>query len=315
MERNFSNRESSHVVHLQMMLSTSEAGAQAYLGNGRWRLLEFNGVLPVHFSKLQARRGAGAIREGHYYFTYPKIGQLLNFSTLDVNSDIKPTPKMIKNAYQSHKMTAEVAREEYRKFGKAGMRGFFDELEFQRKELARVAQVQALEVRKQKATAMMKPFKPVPKEGEEFIRQFLETEFPLRFKPLVYDGPTQFGKSRALDEYFGNKYTHMVGCQNDVEPDLREFDKNKVNIKALRFEECSWKTVYNHKLLFQAGMDPVDLGQSSTNCHAYRVDVYGTPMLVACNDFWKDCHTICAEREYLNKNILYYKVQAPLWEE
>ena len=44
--------------------------------------------------------------------------------------------------------------------------------------------------------------------------------------------------------------------------------------------------VYENKLLFQAGYKPINLGQSATNCLAYNVYAYCSPMMVCTNNFY-----------------------------
>ena len=92
-------------VHLQALLS--ERTNRINLQNGRWRELTFDGVAPSHLSKCQSpnakrrddkgasdvgdltdgnRSSAATVRrimEGHYYFSYPKVGVLFQWSTLE----------------------------------------------------------------------------------------------------------------------------------------------------------------------------------------------------------------------------------------
>ena len=70
--------------------------------------------------------------------------------------------------------------------------------------------------------------------------------------------------------------------------------------------------IYENKLLFQAGSSQICLGQSATNCHAYLVLVYHTPMIVCTNNFWEGVTP--AAQEYLQENIVYHHVTEICWQ-
>jgi len=79
--------------------------------------------------------------------------------------------------------------------------------------------------------------------------------------------------------------------------------------KAILFDEGSWQLVHSNKLLFQAGVDPVGLGESPTMQYAYSVFVYGVPMIVCSNNFYRDVGE--EEYNYMLENVIYLKVDKP----
>jgi len=63
-----------------------------------------------------------------------------------------------------------------------------------------------------------------------------------------------------------------------------------------------------NKMVFQAGVDPVGLGQSACNQHAYTVWLFGIPMILCSNDFQlktrDDSPMLEVDEEYLENNIV-----------
>ena len=72
--------------------------------------------------------------------------------------------------------------------------------------------------------------------------------------------------------------------------------------------------VVRNKKLFQAPLEPVQLGQSSTNCFAYAISCHGV-LLVVCSNKWRaELQELSDEdREWLERNQVYVHVTEPLW--
>ena len=84
---------------------------------------------------------------------------------------------------------------------------------------------------------------------------------------------------------------------------------------CIRDSEGTPQTVLKQKKLFQAQPAWVDLGTSTTNCHAYRV-MLGKQRLIICSNTWlEQCARLSeADREWITSNQVLIEVKAPLWE-
>ena len=87
-------------------------------------------------------------------------------------------------------------------------------------------------------------------------------------------------------------------------PCMNEFQLNPDRYKCIMFEEGSCKLILQNKLLFQAGSQMVQIGQSPTQQYVQIVLVYGVPMIMTTNDFWEEVHDEKA-KQYLAANIIY----------
>jgi hypothetical protein len=136
----------------------------------------------------------------------------------------------------------------------------------------------------------------------------LTTSKQLRFKPLLLQGPTRCGKSRKAISIYGHDRTMVVNCQGlgAALPSLREFSRERFS--CIVFDEISSIQVLRNKMVFQAGVDEVTLGQSACNQHAYSVWLFGIPMILCSNDFQlksrDDSPMMRVDEEYLEHNIV-----------
>ena len=108
-----------------------------------------------------------------------------------------------------------------------------------------------------------------------------------RHKLLIYDGPSQMGKTERAAHWFGPANTLLIQTQSLTTPNLREWASGEY--KAIVYDEGSWELVSSNKALFQSGSRPVQLSQSQCNDRAHNVVVYRCPMIVTSNCFWKGC--------------------------
>jgi len=136
----------------------------------------------------------------------------------------------------------------------------------------------------------------------------LRSSMQLRFKPLLLQGPTRCGKTRKAISIFGHGRTMVVNCQGlgAALPSIREFCRERFS--CILFDEISSIQVLRNKMVFQAGVDPVVLGQSACNQHAYTVWLFGIPMILCSNDFQlksrDDSPMLEVDEEYLENNIV-----------
>ena len=95
----------------------------------------------------------------------------------------------------------------------------------------------------------------------------------------------------------------MQGLGSNL-PCLREFTKKDYD--SIVFDEACHEQVLMNKMLFQAGPWLVSLGQSACGQHAYKLDVYGVPMILCSNNFkMRESEGLTPEEsDWLQGNIL-----------
>ena len=100
---------------------------------------------------------------------------------------------------------------------------------------------------------------------------------------MVLEGPSSVGKTVLAKSFFGPDKTFYYNMQTAAEPDLRGFKIG--HHKACVFDEITWGQVIKLKVLFQAGVDGVDLGVSQCNQFAYWRFLYGVA-IICCTNEW-----------------------------
>ena len=141
-------------------------------------------------------------------------------------------------------------------------------------------------------------------------RQYVSclVELAMRFQSLLLKGESQSGKTRKAISIFGHSRSLVVNCQGlgSNLPSLRQFSREKH--LCIIFDECSSRQVLANKLVFQAGVDPVTLGQSACNAHAYEIWLHAVPMILCSNDFQMVSSNneamTQAEEDWLTANII-----------
>ncbi len=327
-------------VHLQAFLS--ERTNKIDLWNGRWRELTFDGVAPSHLSKCQSpnakrrddkgasdvsdltdgsRSSAAAtarIMEGHYYFSYPKVGGLFQWSTLKKYEDYFPRVRWVQNAVHARKMLLGAADDELYET-RQPCKGMIDHVKklVEREEEKQAAEEQRAENARFRLTAS--PFGLGPPHVAarlELWRRVKEglVDKPPRSKPIVIDGPSQMDKSQWALQHYGDR-TPAVNCQGVTEPPLRYYQARQSSFDAIVFEEGSWELVCHNKMLFQSTNAQVDMASSATNCHSYRVRAHCVPMFITANEFFVgiDDEKNIAAKDYVEKNIEFWRIDSPLY--
>jgi len=71
--------------------------------------------------------------------------------------------------------------------------------------------------------------------------------------------------------------------------------------------------VLNNKLVFQAGIDNVMLGQSNCNEHVYSVWLYGVPLVVSTNDWLLGASL--EQQDWNFRNSVLVNVKEKMWVE
>ncbi|MCP4243842.1 MAG: hypothetical protein GY772_25090 [bacterium] len=136
-----------------------------------------------------------------------------------------------------------------------------------------------------------------------------------RFCFLVLDGPSGYGKTRFSEHIAGDPRAFLcVDCAAAVEPNLRKSERGTHEL--ILFDEGKPQMVVTRKKLFQASIDPVQLGASATNAYSYELWLHRVKMVIASNRWKEDMSLLGAsDRAWLEANSVYCAVSEPLWEQ
>ena len=152
----------------------------------------------------------------------------------------------------------------------------------------------------------MRPFKTYAAIAE-FERQF--AGILSRYKFLVIEGKSKTGKTYFTKWMLGAPdRVFETNCASCPEPELRDF--NALYHQIILFDEAAPQMVIKQKKLFQAPPCFVELGCSTTNCHAYRVLLTGI-RLVICSNGWSEevaAMRSQADRDWLHDNSIVLNV-------
>lgn len=155
----------------------------------------------------------------------------------------------------------------------------------------------------------MRPFHPSA-EIDIFMTQFVDslTAPKGRYRMLLLRGTSRSGKTAKACSLFGPMFTLVANCQG-MSPDLPSIaDFSRSTHHAIVWDEIDHWQILNNKKAFQAGVDPVTLGQSKCNAHAYRRWLHAVPMILCSNVFaWPedaDCDLSTEDADWLVKNII-----------
>ena len=144
----------------------------------------------------------------------------------------------------------------------------------------------------------------VPKDYSIFTEWLrIQARVLYRQFTFVVDGDTYCGKTMYLKTMLPGK-TFICNCRGVEHPDLRDFEGLPYEDNIL-FDEGGPQMVQLHRDLFQAPKHDITLGQSGTNCYAYKVNVFRVRLAITCND-WKAALQKLAEsdRKWVEKNTM-----------
>jgi len=284
--------------------------------------IRFDGQPPSHISLTGggdgvglARRGrAGLLHQGHFYLQMRKVGSLHRRTNYAKGVDFPVRLNWILLQWQQRKISHKDARLEVIDSRDKVQRGLQAIEQQERAEAALAAEAKMAQV----GTPALLPFKQALPLEVEWLRQYsaLDGDAPegrrWRFKCLVYDGPSRTGKTMRAMNWFGRAQTLRLNCQKVVAPSMQRWVSGQHS--AILFDEGNWDLVHSNKMLFQAGPEPVELGQSPCGAYVYTVNVFAVPMVVCSNAFWAGCPAVGDEREWLEENIFYVRWDTPVFE-
>ena len=295
-----------------------------------WRTAcEFNNKAPGHFVHCFAGRGkrgrARSINEGHFYLQVNKTGMIHRHANYRKNEHYLVMSRWVLDMWRLRKLSHESAIKEIiasRDHATHGVQ------EVQRQMQLEYDQWSKEQEDIQRRAAVLRPFKPPTAVEQQWLRQYIDVPVDpsasardhgisasgkrRRYRVLVYDGPSQTGKSERAMHWFTEAKTLRLNCQKVASPCMKEFLYGQH--AAIVFEETTWAIMWESRQLFQAGPARVLLGQSQCNEHAYSVWAHAVPFIICSNEFWNGCRDPVA-KDWIEKNIYYQYWDCPTWVE
>ena len=279
------------------------------------------GAVPFVDTNDAARVGMAAMGRGggpsatkaaaaHYYCAAPKIGQVMSYSTVEAHVDYRVKPMWITNMVSANKMTPAKARLQYAK-ALQGLIGNMNNLK-KRDEVSTYEVDDAeLQTILETIASRRQRFRDVPAVKDEWLKQYEVVRD--RYKFLVLCGPSRTGKTVYCRHMFGDAGKVLeVNCASGAEPNLRPFLRAKH--QGILFDEATPALVLRQKKMFQAPACWLDLGGSTTNCHAYPLMLSGTKMMICSNTWDEHLQELGeADRDWLIANSVCVEVLGPLW--
>ena len=111
---------------------------------------------------------------------------------------------------------------------------------------------------------------------------------------------------------FGRESSLEVNAAGEDQPSLQNFDFQRH--KLILLDEASPEMVLRNRKVFQAPNAVLELGQSKTNCHSYRVYLNGVLFVIASNGWADDVLALPpSSRKWIEANQVLVNVTRPLW--
>ena len=250
--------------------------------------LKYNGFLPHgQMAKGRGGRVIQSVDRGHCYSQLVKAGSIYQATNYPRGVAFVCKAEWILSQWKQRKLTADRARQEIifsRDRVEASLHHLTAWQDLQQQAL--------VEVRQRDAKAAFEftkcGFKKIPQVDawkEQYTAE--NAKGKTRFKFLILEGPSRFGKTRFACELFGSEFTCVINCQGVQQPYLARYDAGKH--KAILLDEPSAELVGRCKVFLQAGLDGCELYQSATQRYTKWYCVYSVPIIICTND-WSSQH-------------------------
>ena len=262
----------------------------------------------IHISEaeisLRRKVGWGAF----YYVSAPKISQLWSISTKLPFDEYPVNMQWIWNLLQASKMSAEQARNELIK-GAHRLPNHLPALERLKLEVANLKVMNRIEQKEEEFAKLRKPFKSIAPVDKLIADLTVPRE---RRKFLVLEGPSRVGKTQYALSLFGQKSTLEINAADEVHPSLQAFCAEEH--RCILLDEASPEMVVTNRKLFQAPNALIQLAQSKTSCHMYRVYLNDTLICICSNAWQSKVDQLPAScRDWIMANQVLIRVTRPLW--
>ena len=248
---------------------------------------------------------------GFFYCSVPKYGQVHVGSSKEAFRDYPVQGQWVMSLLQAGKVTAADARQLIFRVAH-GVTRLLADLDVVERELE-VTRVRAAQQAVQEALApRLHSWRSLP-PVEAWDASYAELKE--RYEFLVLDGPSRMGKTAfARSKCPAGQRILEINCAAGGEPDLRPYKHGHHGL--ILCDEIEAEAVAAQRKLFQAGTAFVQLGTSPTNIHVYMVFVHRVRIVCASNNWLASLARLTEDdRAWIEKNSIYVRCDAPLWEE
>ena len=212
------------------------------------------------------------------------------------------------NLIQSNKMTVETARGELIRTG-SRLTAHLPNLDRLRSELIARELSGTIAEREAAFAAQRRPYKKI-KPVQKLVDDLATPRERRKF--LVLDGPSRMGKTQYAMSLFGRESSLEVNAADEDQPSLQHFDFKRHRLILL--DEASPHMVLANRKVFQCPNAVIELGQSKTNCHSYRVYLNNVLFVIASNGWTTAVDALPpSSRKWIEANQGLIQVTRPLW--
>ena len=153
---------------------------------------------------------------------------------------------------------------------------------------------------------------------EDWLEQYKTIK--RRYKFLVLLGSSGCGKTMFARTLAAPQTKALeLNFASVLEPDLCAFKDNSDLYDVIIFDEMKTHTILTQKKLFQCSNSVIELGCSTTNCHAYTVLTHRKKFVVATNTWHEEIEQLKKFRQcdvdWLEANSVVLHVTEPMWDE
>lgn len=128
-----------------------------------------------------------------------------------------------------------------------------------------------------------------------------------RYKFLLLNGPSRFGKTAFARHQFGKHRTYLADCSNGKPPDLRAFDP--LVHRCIIFDEMPLPSVMEWKRVIQAPCTELSIGNSPTQMLTVTKWFGRCAMVVTTNKLYDEWAKLDAsDRDWITKNSFVHEV-------
>jgi hypothetical protein len=225
-------------------------------------------------------RGTGSFA-AMYYLQCPKIGMVASSGSKQPFIDYSVNGSWIFSLVQGLKMGYKTARNELIKTTQGLTRKLAD-LDKWHAEQGALNIEERVRARCTALQASMLPFRLI-----QIVEDWKVHIESLRMRKcfLVLEGPSGVAKTAYANSLWGSASTLELNMAGSDDFCLRQF--NPAIHKAIVWDEARPNVVSSQRKLFQCGPSWVDLGQSPTGAHVYRVWLNDSAMIV-CSNKWTE---------------------------
>ena len=280
---------------------------------GKWKLRLPSGVKPQHLTaecgQTLGKKRSMSAAPMHYYCQVPKRGQLHSWTDKPAFTEFHVNPRWLNMWIQAQKLDPERARGEFVKCC-VNLTSNLQNLDRLTREQEMLLLEKKHETLRFALQSTLGKFKEVP-AATQFLAHLQVIRH--RYKFLVLYGPSSTGKTSFVRMLTGKPEEVLeVNCASGQEPDLRTF--SHFRHKIILFDEATPEMVLRQKKLFQAPNCFIQLGTSTTNCHAYTVFLSGTGLVVCANTWMERLRLLSpADQEWITTNSFVEHIAEPLF--